>query len=484
MQHRIRGRRGARRRLSALAIAGALVLASSMGPAADTAHSQASCNPTATRDVRGEGCPLDFSVPVRASLTRTASLHYWHITVPVTGRVTFELSPRQPVDLDLYVETPRGDVISAQRDEPARELSTFVCEAPGEYRVFVQINESRDPLLSQVEYRLAAHASPEIAAALPPPTLSGDGRPVGLHLRQIVMMGFGPAGDVLASTSDDGILRLWQVATGGLVAVVGEDAGPIRNLAFSADGRLLATGGRGGSVRIWSLGGSVLAPVGGRVEVADPRSPAPRPVFAPDGGALAIAKVKEGGTNDHQLVEIWRATDYMASARIGADDGVMGLAFTPDSHSLILTTRHIAGAGWTLQAYDPATGTPTASLRGIDAIATNTVSVAPPVVDGSGQLVAVATRFETPALEDAIRIWRIGAAAFEREIRIPTRKEADLASVAFTPDGQSVVVLYGRAGRLIGAFGMNRPRQIVQSRALVARRCGWDEALALAEGWT
>ena len=46
------------------------------------------------------------------------------------------------------------------------------------------------------------------------------------------------------------------------------------------------------------------------------------------------------------------------------------------------------------------------------------------------------------------------------------------------------MVLYGRAGRLIGAFGMNRPRQIVQSRALVARRCGWDEALALAEGWT
>ncbi|MGD9749980.1 MAG: oxidoreductase C-terminal domain-containing protein, partial [Acidimicrobiia bacterium] len=58
------------------------------------------------------------------------------------------------------------------------------------------------------------------------------------------------------------------------------------------------------------------------------------------------------------------------------------------------------------------------------------------------------------------------------------------AVVGGTFDERRFVVLYGRAGRLIGAFGMNRPRQIVQSRGLVARRCGWDEALTLAEGWT
>lgn len=53
-----------------------------------------------------------------------------------------------------------------------------------------------------------------------------------------------------------------------------------------------------------------------------------------------------------------------------------------------------------------------------------------------------------------------------------------------TTEERRFVALYGRAGRLVGAFGMNRPRQIVQSRGLIARRAGWDEALALAADWT
>ncbi|MCC6433601.1 MAG: FAD-dependent oxidoreductase [Acidimicrobiales bacterium] len=56
--------------------------------------------------------------------------------------------------------------------------------------------------------------------------------------------------------------------------------------------------------------------------------------------------------------------------------------------------------------------------------------------------------------------------------------------VGGTFEERRVVVLYGRAGRLIGAFGMNRPRQIVQSRGLIARRCSWDEALTVAADWT
>jgi hypothetical protein len=44
------------------------------------------------------------------------------------------------------------------------------------------------------------------------------------------------------------------------------------------------------------------------------------------------------------------------------------------------------------------------------------------------------------------------------------------------------VALYGRAGRLVGVFGMNRPRHVMQYRNLIVRGAGWDEALALARG--
>lgn len=40
------------------------------------------------------------------------------------------------------------------------------------------------------------------------------------------------------------------------------------------------------------------------------------------------------------------------------------------------------------------------------------------------------------------------------------------------------VALYGRAGRLVGVLGMNRPRHVVQLRPRIAERIGFDEALA------
>jgi len=35
-------------------------------------------------------------------------------------------------------------------------------------------------------------------------------------------------------------------------------------------------------------------------------------------------------------------------------------------------------------------------------------------------------------------------------------------------------------GRLTGALGFNRPRNVMQYRKLIAERRSWDEALALA----
>ncbi|MCU1426248.1 MAG: NAD(FAD)-dependent dehydrogenase [Actinomycetia bacterium] len=42
------------------------------------------------------------------------------------------------------------------------------------------------------------------------------------------------------------------------------------------------------------------------------------------------------------------------------------------------------------------------------------------------------------------------------------------------------VGLFGRAGRLVGALGFNRPRQVMQYRRMIAERASWDDALAKA----
>ncbi len=53
-----------------------------------------------------------------------------------------------------------------------------------------------------------------------------------------------------------------------------------------------------------------------------------------------------------------------------------------------------------------------------------------------------------------------------------------------TLEERRFVALYRRQGRLIAAFGMNRPRHVVQCRSLIARRCPWEEARELAAAWT
>jgi NADPH-dependent 2,4-dienoyl-CoA reductase/sulfur reductase-like enzyme len=53
-----------------------------------------------------------------------------------------------------------------------------------------------------------------------------------------------------------------------------------------------------------------------------------------------------------------------------------------------------------------------------------------------------------------------------------------LAVVDGTPEDRKFVALYGRAGRLVGALAMGRPRLLMQYRRLIAERASWDQALA------
>jgi 3-phenylpropionate/trans-cinnamate dioxygenase ferredoxin reductase component len=75
---------------------------------------------------------------------------------------------------------------------------------------------------------------------------------------------------------------------------------------------------------------------------------------------------------------------------------------------------------------------------------------------------------------------------YDRKLQMAGRATGhdQLVIAGGTTQERRFVALYGRAGRLVAAFGMNRPRQIVQCRTLIGNGCSWDEALAVAAGWT
>ena len=50
------------------------------------------------------------------------------------------------------------------------------------------------------------------------------------------------------------------------------------------------------------------------------------------------------------------------------------------------------------------------------------------------------------------------------------RRDADVHVAHGTLDERQFVALFGRDGRLVGALGFNRPRQVMQYRKLIAER--------------
>jgi WD40 repeat protein len=102
------------------------------------------------------------------------------------------------------------------------------------------------------------------------------------HGGSVSALRFTPDGKTLISASEDGLIRLWDPATGQERRRLEGHTGAVRSLALAPDGNRLASGGADLTVRLWDLaaGKQVRLFQGNRRAVASL-------TFSPDGRRLA-----------------------------------------------------------------------------------------------------------------------------------------------------------------------------------------------------
>nr|WP_322768940.1 NB-ARC domain-containing protein [Frankia sp. Cr1] len=159
---------------------------------------------------------------------------------------------------------------------------------------------------------------------------------------------FSPDGRLLASAgSSDQTVQIWEVDTGTKLTALRGHAGRVSGIAFSPDGALLASVRSDEPVRIWDvLTGDLQSIFTGHTGMLTNLA------FSPDGALLASA-------GNDGLVRIWEVKSGTIQATPSSHIGVTAVAFSPDGLQLAS-----AGGDETVRLWDVASGAARAILTG------------------------------------------------------------------------------------------------------------------------
>lgn len=218
---------------------------------------------------------------------------------------------------------------------------------------------------------------------------------------------FSPDGQRLAA-KDETRIRVFDLTSGQVLQQFEAHAYYVSHLAFSPDGRWLASSGHEHRVKIWDLGtGRTLH----QLQAASLDSVF---AFGPDGRTLAV-----GANGSH--IQMWDLTSGKENPS-DVQPRYTAAAFRPDGKSLLLGTANGLVQVWDLDPKNP----PRQFADGLQSVRIGAVAVSP---DG---------RCAAAGSNTAIKVWEVDGA---RERRKFQEKGGDSLDFAFFPQRPALAVV-------------------------------------------
>jgi WD40 repeat protein len=229
-------------------------------------------------------------------------------------------------------------------------------------------------------------------------------------------LAFSPDGKTLASGGDDGVLQFWDVTTYRKRAALRGHTDRVFSVAHSPDGTVLASGSDDRSIRLWNASTGepqgILRCAAGVASVA----------FSPDGRTLASGGLDGTAT----LWDLSTGTErtVVGYATIDSYDAVK-VAYSPDGNSLAIMNEFLGD----VLLLDAQTAEKQVILRGDDG------SVAWVAFSPDGRTLA------SGSADGKIRLWDAPTGKMRRVLTVDADDEDSQGTcAAFSPDGKTLAV--------------------------------------------